>query len=201
MSQLKPQDPSPWDHIRYPQVQGRALEQSKNIDNCFPLLAKYFVETNANNSPQIIEIGVRNGGFSLYLRNLFPEAQIDSWEIQPWEERDQLLKENNITIHLEDCFQSTTLIDMLEVVGRPLVLLCDGGNKPKEFNTFAPCIQVGSLIMAHDYVSNGRLDFTKWEWMEIQESDIVGSCEQYNLKPFYTEEFESAFWLSRIKQA
>lgn len=33
----------------------------------------------------------------------------------------------------------------------PLVLLCDGGNKPKEFQTFVPLLWAGDLVAVHDH--------------------------------------------------
>jgi predicted O-methyltransferase YrrM len=50
----------------------------------------------------------------------------------------------------EDCFNNVERI-LKHIDGKPCFFFCDGGNKIKEFNTFAPLLPVGSIIAAHDY--------------------------------------------------
>ncbi len=35
----------------------------------------------------------------------------------------------------------------------PLILLCDGGNKPRELKTFTPYLHPGSLVVVHDWLT------------------------------------------------
>lgn len=96
---------------------------------------------------QIIELGTGIGGFALYLsdqawhRNMIfqtydiadPEIdwlagyfnQMDIWKNIPYVVRDFDLS--------------------------PVILHCDGPDKPREIATFAPYLDVGSLAVIHDY--------------------------------------------------
>ena len=50
----------------------------------------------------------------------------------------------------EDCFDNVERI-LKHMDGKPCFFFCDGGNKSKEFNTFAPLLPAGSIIAVHDY--------------------------------------------------
>ena len=52
-----------------------------------------------------------------------------------------------------------------------LLFICDGGNKPKEFNLWAPLLKSGSIIAAHDWG-------TEINWSDIQ-STIDTYCTPY----------------------
>lgn len=41
--------------------------------------------------------------------------------------------------------------DVLANGERPLILFCDGGNKPREFQTFVPSLRPGDFAVVHDY--------------------------------------------------
>ena len=45
---------------------------------------------------------------------------------------------------------------------KPLALLCDGGNKPKEMQTFTPLLSVGDFAIVHDWGN------------EVSDADLVG---------------------------
>ena len=53
---------------------------------------------------------------------------------------------------------SITMKDVLEhpevvarVLDRPVALLCDNGDKPREVALFAPLLHSGSILVAHDW--------------------------------------------------
>jgi cephalosporin hydroxylase len=48
-----------------------------------------------------------------------------------------------------------------------ILFICDGGNKPKEFNFWAPLLKTGSIIAAHDWGT------------EIKLSDISETVNKY----------------------
>jgi len=52
-----------------------------------------------------------------------------------------------------------------------ILFICDGGNKPKEFNFWAPLLKTGSLIAAHDWG-------TEINWPDIQATVDV-HCTPY----------------------
>ena len=99
-----------------------------------------------NNNPQatgIVELGTYQGGFSWFLdaqaraRGIrFVTYDIVVPDVQP---------------------PGFTQLDFYRhpdgvVLGdSPVVLLCDGGNKPRELRTFPPLCAPGSVVVAHDW--------------------------------------------------
>jgi hypothetical protein len=61
------------------------------------------------------------------------------------------------------------------------VLLCDGGDKRREFETFAPLLKPGDIIGAHDLHRGDQY----WGWSEITEADVQDTCGRHGLVPFY----------------
>ena len=94
----------------------------------------------------IVELGTGTGGFSLYLdaqaqaRDLFfrtydviaPERRIPGFV-----RCDIYAMARDIGLHLER--------------NDPVVLFCDGGNKPREIKTFSTYLTPKSLIVVHDW--------------------------------------------------
>lgn len=85
------------------------------------------------------------------------------------------------------------------------LLLCDGGDKPREFNTFAKYLKPGDVIMAHDY-SHTVDDYEKnqkkrWRWAhEIMFHHVAGAVKEHGLKPHpMHEEFYREAWLCMVK--
>lgn len=76
-------------------------------------------------------------------------------------------------------------------------VLCDGGNKPREFNVFSEFIKNGDVIGAHDYMEPGS---PWWRSCEIVASDVVDSCSKWNLEPWNHELFMTAAWLVKRKR-
>jgi cephalosporin hydroxylase len=60
----------------------------------------------------------------------------------------------------------------------PIFIYCDGGNKPREFNDWAPIIRPGSVIAVHDW------------GVEIGPEDVNESIELYGFEPFMPERWE-----------
>lgn len=61
---------------------------------------------------------------------------------------------------------------------KPTFLICDGGNKPREFNMWAPQIPPGSVIAAHDWGA------------EITEQDVRHTVDLYSMEPFLPEKWD-----------
>jgi len=57
----------------------------------------------------------------------------------------------------DDCFTNKLRLQN-HMDGKPTFFFCDGDDKAKEFNTYAPLIPVGSIIAAHDYGDEFQLD-------------------------------------------
>jgi hypothetical protein len=117
---------------------------------------------------------------------------------------------NNIDVRVEDVF-TENYTDVSDFVKNYIkqdgvtLVLCDGGNKIGEFNLLSNFIKKNDFIMAHDYAYdkdyfeeniNGKI----WNWLEIQESDIIQSCKKNNLIPYMEDEFRSVVWVCKIKE-
>lgn len=103
----------------------------------------------------IVELGTLHGGFSLYLA-----AQADN--------RGMLFRTYDV-IAPQRAIPGFVRLDIFakaDAIGRylsdydPVIVLCDGGNKPRELRTFAPYLGPDSVIAVHDWGS------------EIFESDV-----------------------------
>jgi hypothetical protein len=109
------------------------------------------------------------------------------------------LEENNISVNVQSVFEDYDAVeDYISRKGQTLVL-CDGGNKIKEFEVFSRILKSGDIIMAHDYSYDDVLyqAYIKnhvWRWCEIQYKDIALSVSQNNLEPYMTDEFQEAVW-------
>ena len=93
---------------------------------------------------------------------------------------------------------SQEIITYIQSKGISLVL-CDGGDKVKEFKTLSKYLKVDDIIMTHDYAPNKQYfeEYVKdkiWNWHEIQDSDIENSIYDNNLKSYMRDEFLNAAW-------
>ena len=190
--------------------------QSENIYPAFKKLKQILLEKD-NLPKQIIEIGTCRGGFTVFLKKLFSEADVFTFDITkdmpeglhhppyPLTNAFPIFEKFNIIFEECNVFHNIEKIKNLIQRNGLTLLFCDGGNKPAEFQIFSQFLKTGDLIFAHDYIDtpenfqanfNGKI----WNWHETQESDLSHSCEINNLKPFMQEEFTQAVWACRIKE-
>jgi hypothetical protein len=164
---------------------------------------------------QILEIGTFDGGLTLMMRDILDEINLSSTTIRTYDLNDQKRlksKNRNIEILTENLFSySYSELEKEDVVkefiqrnGRTIVL-CDGGSKKNEFRLLSKFLKLDDIIMAHDYAPNENyfnqhINNKIWNWLEIQDSDINESCEQYNLIPYMEEELRNVVWVCKIKQ-
>lgn len=166
-------------------------QQNKNF---YPVFEKLF---SLNKIERILEIGTATGGFIRAIRDL-TDAQIITYDIIETKHK-AVLEENNIIVNVKSVFEDFDFVeDYISKKGQVLVL-CDGGNKIKEFGVFSHLLKSGDIIMAHDYSYDENLyqAYIKnhvWRWCEIQYKDIALPVELNNLEPFMTEEFQEAVW-------
>jgi predicted O-methyltransferase YrrM len=166
---------------------------------------------------RILEIGTGAGGFTLFLRDKLNELDLQDTVIRSYDVgttyfdtndydktnleilKDNLFTDgNNFVLHRQD------LIEPFIKSEGTTIVLCDGGNKKREFNQIAPLLKSGDIIMAHDYVENEQLYKEVyydniWNWCEIQEKDILDVCNQENLNDYMKEEFNKVVWVCKIK--
>ncbi len=152
----------------------------------------------------IVEIGTYNGGLTSWVFDN-SNAKLISYDI------DGTINHTNredIDFRVADCFDEKPFNDIIELIqseGRTLVL-CDGGDKPKEFNTFSKYLKSGDVIMAHDYSESEEEWKEKtnyWQWP--YEADtfphlIEEGIKENNLMPYKYEEMKFLLWASYIKK-
>lgn len=89
--------------------------------------------------------------------------------------------------------------------GGRVLLLCDGGDKKKEFELYAPFLKQNDIIMGHDWAKDDKAfaDIQTrgiWYGCEIKWKDIEGTCKQNNIAQIYSDEFDDVVWFCGIKQ-
>ncbi len=154
----------------------------------------------------IVEIGTYNGGLSSWVYDLKkPEAKFVSYDIDP------VINNSNridIDFRIGDCFEEKTkneIIELIKTEGSSL-LLCDGGDKNREFNVFTEHMKDGDHIMLHDFlVTEEQFSSLQqyWQWPYGNESDlpsVTDTIAKFNLKKDEKyDDFLSTFWGCYIK--
>jgi cephalosporin hydroxylase len=98
----------------------------------------------------IVEVGTYQGGFSLFLH---AQAHARGLRFHTFDviEPDRAIP----GFARVDVFRHPEAIECCLTDG-PVALFCDGGNKPREFQTFAPMTRAGSIIAVHDWRSETK---------------------------------------------
>ena len=161
-----------------------------------------------NNFETIIEIGSNRGGLTLWLNdNKNLNSKIYSFEIFP---EVPLFKDEDIDgsliigdVFSEDCKQ---LIISLLKEKKQCLILCDGGDKIKEFNLFAKFLKRNDVIMLHDYCDDIEeyqtiQKQTGWETpAESNLNSILETIEFNNLEKYNYNLGKQSLWGSFIKK-
>jgi hypothetical protein len=189
------------------QVMGLAAQQHHEAFFVFYDVLKMIRPSN------ILEIGTALGGFTEFLclacKDLNIDCKILSYDInnRSWYNE---IEQKGATIKVENIFFNDytevkqEAIDFIKNDGLTLVL-CDGGNKIGEFNILSKFLKENDIIMAHDYASsieyfNSEIRGKRWNWHEIEYSNIKEACEKNNLSPFMKEKFDPIVWCCFMKE-
>ena len=152
-----------------------------------------------NKFDAILEVGTYKGGFTLFLRDVLPNAQITTYDIHPAEHLGiEFLEQFGVKYKQKSIFCPHTYKvidqDFLSKIANSgkLLVVVDGGNKIAEFNAIAPHIKVGDHIMCHDFAMslehfNTNILGKLWNCCEITENDIAQVCQQHNLVTVHPE--------------
>lgn len=180
--------------------------QVSQVNGIFLMFNRTFLSQFSN----IIEIGSYNGGLTYWLRDNCPaETNVISYDIDP--SLNTLVANNvetNIKFVVADCFADSSIADIATAIqskGKTL-LLCDGGNKPEEFNTFAKYLKSGDHIMVHDYSKtlstfNSASSFWQWAYaIECRYESIEPFIETNGLIPHEHDAWEFFLWGSYVKK-
>lgn len=169
---------------------------------------------------RIIEIGTEYGGLTLMLKDILKKTCQNDFLIRTYDikEPKMLLNHRNfeksIQVVVKNIFDNDpfslkkeSLTELKEFMSKDScnIFLCDGGNKAKEFNVISDILNVGDIIMAHDYARDKKyfeenIKNKYWNWFEIQESDIEECSKKNNLSYYMQNDFEKAAWVCKIKK-
>lgn len=148
---------------------------------------------------RIIEIGTGTGAFTYFLAS-YQSAPVFTFDIV-MPVHIEKLRRIGVAFMVMNVFAREHII--AEIIAKPgrTLLLCDGGDKAREINTFAKYLYDGDVIMAHDYALT-KADFEAnhyWRSLEVVYENVRETCEQKNLKPFWPNRMLRIGWLCRIK--
>lgn len=148
---------------------------------------------NLVKATSLIEIGTFVGGFSLFLQHQCYSRGMTFYTVdfQVYADFDNkagalYLNGTKALFHHMDVW-TPPFDDLFNGVLQKedrIILLCDGGNKPKEMQTFVPRIRPGDLVAAHDWST------------EIGDADLVLVKDM--LSPIMPGECEALHSLTRF---
>lgn len=183
-----------------------------------PEIEKAFEELLTKLKPtKVLEIGTSSGGLTLMIRDILNRINLSNTRIITYDVYDPQYLRHHVTegadieIKVENAFNhqyselenGNEIIEFITSEGTTLVL-CDGGSKKNEFRILSNLIKEGDVIMAHDFSPNEKYFIDnmlekKWNWLEIQDSDIDQSVIVNNLKPYMSKLFLDVAWVCKIK--
>lgn len=161
---------------------------------------------------QILEVGTALGGFTQFLsyscKVLNLNTKIISLDIHNHDWYNDI-REMGVEVNIENIFINdysciTEKYSNFIKQDGLTIILCDGGNKIKEFDVLSNYMKYGDIIMAHDYAFDREyfenfINKKIWNWLEITESDIEDACKRNNLIDYKRDTFTSAVWIAKIK--
>jgi hypothetical protein len=154
----------------------------------------------------IIEIGTSSAGFSIILaeHEFGKNSKIFTFDVKDKGQRKVLSKYPNVKFHLENVFLTDTVKNIITSAENTVFVFCDGGNKKREFNTYADFLKCGDYIFSHDYVRD-RATFLReyrgkiWNWHESDLAGITPGIKKNRLINVFPEVFEPVVWSSYQK--
>ena len=154
-----------------------------------------------------VEIGTGTGGFTRHIAQ-FVEHIITFDTVNRWATENVVLDFSNpngycpINRQILDVMTNQSMVAKA-ITGEhvytkpyaelPVVLFCDGGNKPLEMKTFAPYLLKGDVIAVHDFAYTNNCGSPPnsyyWQWCEFTEKDLIDSEQAHRCRtvalPFY----------------
>lgn len=169
--------------------------QHIGVTSCFRLLFTQFVPD------RIVELGTGTGHFTRWLADALPTATIYTFDNETSLQWDASLVVPPHVCRITDSIWNRQL-EITSLIAEPGVrtlLLCDNGDKIREFRTFAPYVREGNIVMVHDYWPS-RSGFIKevegrlWNSCEIVHADIEDTLKAADFVPFHEHQMRGAMW-------
>lgn len=181
------------------------LSQMSNVGHYFE---KFLIEEQFDT---IVEIGTYKGGLSILLDEIKQKHglsfKLHTLDIGMWDEVEfrkvlEVFNSREIAFKKLDIFSdpgNAFVASLIEEKGKKVCILCDGGDKVKEFVHFSKLIKPGDFIMAHDYSHNsnnedGMSYNCSWNWQEIYYTDIVEAIRDNKLEINSSVRFPEVAW-------
>lgn len=186
------------DFPNQPVVEGIKLSQSPAALSAFSVIIKTF--------DCIIELGTFKGGLSCWLEeNKRNDAFFKTFDINP--NVIEIPEHKKINIGIGDTLSSIVEEEIKGYINEynRVLILCDGGDKIKEFKLYSKLLKSGDAIMLHDYEHENEeykyyQKLSNWHWpSESSFNEIKESVEKNNLQEYYYDLFKPGFWGSFIK--
>lgn len=199
---MKPNDLSPLYNLTGPSnVNINGLEMAQNL--IAP--AAWCLAILKHKPTMVIEIGTSKGGLSSLISGCIKEigSEFHTFDVHSDGDYNQYPLHGNSTFHKMDCFsgQGLEFIKILiQKEGRCFVL-CDGGNKPREFNEFSKYLKSGDVIACHDWCDESIKNYSPlyWGWAEVHSDQVGPACKKHSLVKFEPAWFDWSAWFVRQK--
>ena len=174
----------------YKKYTGEWGDKYIGLPKCHPLKLQGIISEILTENPQIkgiVEIGTMFGALSCYLgaecieRGYKPLLTFDN---KVWY-KPKLFDNLKVNFVVDDCFSEKSLQIIKDYVkDTPVLFICDGGFKAKEFNTFAPLIPAGSIVAVHDWDIEVNIEGIKETVEQLKMYAIKQT--QWNMAPYHT---------------
>ena len=170
------------------------------------------MEADGTHITTVIELGTAGGGLTSLLgvcMRRIGNSEVHTFDVQDAVPKPIVLAALGVHRHFGSVFETPMRQGIEWLIASStgsVLLLCDNGDKPREFQMFAPYLREGDVIMAHDYMRDLDtfvMNFLglRWNWMEIQERDIAATCVAHNLEPYHEDITTPMAWCCRRKES
>lgn len=136
----------------------------------------------------IIELGSGAGGLSLFLALQAYQREMRFATFDKWQTDAAQTRLGKLLDMLPNCYAGDLFAGgaqgAINELPHPMILLCDNGEKPREFRTFAPLLQTNDLIAVHDFGN---------EYTLLDVKPVEGIVQ-----PFFWQECEAMGSLTRF---
>jgi len=121
---------------------------------CFDIMSRIFKDYPDVKS--IVELGTFYGTMTMYLGlwGLRLGIPVHTFDIEPNNSAPvhHVLETLGVQMHWVDVFTEEGIREVLDAIGpEPGYMFCDGGDKQREFETFAPVVPTGQVMSVHDW--------------------------------------------------
>lgn len=189
-----------WDGKDFFRYKGNVVQQNPAA---FHVFSEFFKHEKFNT---IIEIGTAGGGWSLFLKENCDKYHTNfiTYDIQNYPIKHENFINSKIDFRLKNVFENIEEIECLIKNSGRVALFCDGGDKIKEFNTFAKSLKINDFILAHDYAPDYTTHFSHlrnvhWDWCEIADLHVEDCMKENNIVKYFPEYFLPTAWLCAYK--